>query len=67
MTAWQVFQQQSTLGHWMLQHHGCFSIDREGTDLKEFRQATEILEQGRSPIALMRWPDIFLRCAYGCE
>ena len=28
MTAWQVFQQKSFVGKWMLRHHGCFSIPR---------------------------------------
>jgi len=59
MTAWQFFQQQSTLGQWMLQHHGCFSIDREGTDLKAFRQATEILEQGRSPLVIFPEGEVY--------
>ena len=52
LTAWQVFQQRTRLGQWILQQHGCFSIDREGTDLRAFRQATEILEQAQSPLVV---------------
>ena len=28
----------------MLQQHGCFSVDREGTDMQAFRQAVQILQ-----------------------
>lgn len=59
MTAWQVFQQQSFIGQRMLQHHGCFSIDREGTDLKAFRQATEILEQGEFPLVIFPEGEVY--------
>jgi 1-acyl-sn-glycerol-3-phosphate acyltransferase len=59
LTAWQVFQQRTWLGRWILQQHGCFSIDREGTDLKAFRQATEVLEQGRAPLVVFPEGEVY--------
>jgi 1-acyl-sn-glycerol-3-phosphate acyltransferase len=59
LTAWQVFQQRTWLGRWILQHHGCFSIDREGTDLKAFRQATEVLEHGRAPLVVFPEGEVY--------
>ena len=59
MTAWQVFQQRSRLGQWMLQQHGCFSIDREGTDLKAFRQATEILQKAEYPLVIFPEGEVY--------
>ena len=59
MTAWQVFQQQGMIGKLMLQHHGCFSIDREGTDLKAFRQGVEVLEQGRYPLVIFPEGEVY--------
>ena len=59
MTAWQVFQQKSFVGKWMLRHHGCFSIDREGTDLRAFRQATEVLEQSKFPLVIFPEGEVY--------
>jgi 1-acyl-sn-glycerol-3-phosphate acyltransferase len=59
LTAWQVFHQRTRLGQRILQHHGCFSIDREGTDLKAFRQATDVLEQGRHPLVVFPEGEVY--------
>jgi 1-acyl-sn-glycerol-3-phosphate acyltransferase len=59
LTAWQVFQQRTRLGQRILQHHGCFSIDREGTDLKAFRQATDVLEQGQHPLVVFPEGEVY--------
>ncbi len=59
LTAWQVFQQLGPIGRRMLQHHGCFSIDREGTDLKAFRQATDVLEQGQHPLVVFPEGEVY--------
>ncbi|MEE2706069.1 MAG: lysophospholipid acyltransferase family protein [Planctomycetota bacterium] len=59
MSAWQVFHQQHWLGRRILQHHGCFSIDREGTDLKAFRQATEILEKSTHPLVIFPEGEVY--------
>jgi 1-acyl-sn-glycerol-3-phosphate acyltransferase len=44
MTAWQVFATTHWLGRRVLRRHGCFSINREGHDMRAFRQAVRILE-----------------------
>lgn len=55
MSAWQVFQLAGKFGRHMLQRHGAFSINREGTDTKAFRQAQTIL--GSDPHALVIFPE----------
>jgi 1-acyl-sn-glycerol-3-phosphate acyltransferase len=55
MVAWQVIAKQGPLGRLTLRAHGCFSVDREGSDLRAFRQAVEIL-QG-SPYPLIIFPE----------
>ena len=55
MVAWQVIAKQGFLGRLTLRMHGCFSVDREGNDLRAFRQAVEIL-QG-SPYPLIIFPE----------
>jgi 1-acyl-sn-glycerol-3-phosphate acyltransferase len=59
LTAWQVFQQRTRLGQLILQHHGCFSIDREGTDLKAFRQATDVLEEAKFPLVVFPEGEVY--------
>ncbi|MEX2317612.1 MAG: 1-acyl-sn-glycerol-3-phosphate acyltransferase [Pirellulales bacterium] len=59
LTAWQVFQQRTVIGQRILQHHGCFSIDREGTDLKAFRRATDVLEQARFPLVIFPEGEVY--------
>ncbi|MCA9088509.1 MAG: 1-acyl-sn-glycerol-3-phosphate acyltransferase [Planctomycetaceae bacterium] len=58
MTAWQVFGVSSRWDQWSYQRHGCFSVDRERTDLKAFRQAVDILETGRWPLVIFPEGDI---------
>jgi 1-acyl-sn-glycerol-3-phosphate acyltransferase len=55
MTAWQVFATSGWLKRLVLRQHGCFSVDRDGADLRAFRQAVTIL-QGR-PHPLVIFPE----------
>jgi hypothetical protein len=55
MVAWQVIAKNGFLGRLTLQAHGCFSVDREGNDLRAFRQAVEILQS--SPYPLIIFPE----------
>lgn len=55
MSAWQVFAMAGRLGKHVLQRHGAFSINREGTDTKAFRQALSILNS--DPHALVMYPE----------
>ena len=59
MTAWQVFFQRGRIGQRILQHHGCFSVDREGTDLKAFRQATDILQDSPNPLVIFPEGEVY--------
>jgi 1-acyl-sn-glycerol-3-phosphate acyltransferase len=59
MVAWQVFAR----GHWLrrlaLRHHGCFSVDREGTDMRAFRQAVEILQSAPHPLVVFPEGEVY--------
>jgi hypothetical protein len=55
MTAAEVFANASRITRWILQRHGCFSVDRAGADLRAFKRSVEILQ--RSPNPLMIFPE----------
>ena len=52
MAAWQVFARTNRLRQHVLRQHGCFSVDREGTDLRAFRQAVDIICKTRHPLVI---------------
>jgi hypothetical protein len=52
IAAWQSFQILSLVARWMIRLHGCFSIDREGSDLRAFRRAVAILQQEAHPLVI---------------
>lgn len=59
MAAWQVFAMSKFYEVWYLQRHGCFSVDREGTDLKAFRQAMTVLQESPHPLVVFPEGDIY--------
>jgi 1-acyl-sn-glycerol-3-phosphate acyltransferase len=59
MTAWQVFAMTHRLGRHVLRRHGCFSINREGHDLRAFRQAVEVLERRDHPLVIFPEGEVF--------
>ncbi|MEX0866752.1 MAG: lysophospholipid acyltransferase family protein, partial [Pirellulales bacterium] len=59
LTAWQVFDQVGWLAQQILRHHGCFSIDREGTDLRAFKQALEILREREHPLVVFPEGEVY--------
>ncbi|REJ70125.1 MAG: 1-acyl-sn-glycerol-3-phosphate acyltransferase [Planctomycetota bacterium] len=59
MTAWQVFSQQGWIGQQILRWHGCFSVDREGSDMKAFRQATDILQNEPEPLVIFPEGEVY--------
>lgn len=59
MAAWQVFAMSKFYEKWYLQRHGCFSVDREGTDLKAFRQAMTVLQESSHPLVVFPEGDIY--------
>jgi 1-acyl-sn-glycerol-3-phosphate acyltransferase len=58
LTAWQVFASTHWLGRRILRQHGCFSINREGHDLRAFRQAVSVL-QGPRPLVIFPEGEVF--------
>ncbi|MEW4490170.1 1-acyl-sn-glycerol-3-phosphate acyltransferase [Thalassoglobus sp. JC818] len=59
MTAWQVFGMSTTPGKHFLQRHGCFSINREGTDTKAIKQAISILSEDQHALTVFSEGDIY--------
>jgi hypothetical protein len=59
MVAWQVFHQGGWLKQLILRHHGCFSVDREGTDLAALRKAREVLESEPYPLAIFPEGEVY--------
>jgi 1-acyl-sn-glycerol-3-phosphate acyltransferase len=59
MTAWQVFGAAGPLRRLVLRHHGCFSIDREGADVRAFRQALDILRGRPNPLVIFPEGDLY--------
>ena len=55
MGAWQVFAFANAIERLFLRLHGGFSVDREGTDIKAFRQAIEVLQ--KEPFPLVIFPE----------
>jgi 1-acyl-sn-glycerol-3-phosphate acyltransferase len=58
LTAWQVFASTHWLGRRILRQHGCFSINREGHDLRAYRQAVSVLE-GPRPLVIFPEGEVF--------
>ena len=56
MSAWQVFAQGGRFQSWVMQKHGCFSIDREGADMRAFRLAVDLLEDVFGVVQLFSYP-----------
>ena len=59
MACYQVFTLTNRLMRHVLRWHGVFSVDREGTDLRAFRQAVEILRHGPSPLVIYPEGEIY--------
>jgi 1-acyl-sn-glycerol-3-phosphate acyltransferase len=59
MAAWQVFGRLGMLERIMLQQHGCFSVDREGTDMQAFRQAVSILQDSLNPLVIFPEGEVY--------
>lgn len=59
LAAWQVFAMSTAWESWVLQTHGAFSIDREGTDLRAFKTAVDILKTNPHPLVVFPEGDIY--------
>jgi len=59
MTAWQVFAMQGRIAQRAMQWYGCFSVDREGTDLQALKQAIGILSKGANPLVIFPEGEVY--------
>ena len=59
MATWQIFQRANWLRTLILRQHGCFSVDRDGTDIRAFKQSVEILKNGRFPLVIFPEGEIY--------
>ncbi len=59
MAAWQVFANKPWFGQHVLRWHGCFSVDREATDLRAFKQAVSILEKRPEPLVIFPEGEVY--------
>jgi 1-acyl-sn-glycerol-3-phosphate acyltransferase len=59
MAAWQVFDKASRLVRWLYQRHGCFSIEREGADLRAFKRAVQILSIEPHPLVIFPEGEVY--------
>lgn len=59
MTAWQVFGMAKPLDRFIWRQHGCFSINREGTDLQAFKQAVQVLSASSNPLVVFPEGDVY--------
>lgn len=59
MVAWQVFERSSSIVRRVMQHHGCFSVDREGADMRAFRQAVDVIESQPNPLFIFPEGEVY--------
>jgi 1-acyl-sn-glycerol-3-phosphate acyltransferase len=59
MAAWQVLAKHKPIDRFILRQHGVFSVDREGADMKAFRQAVEILITAHNPLVIFPEGEVY--------
>jgi 1-acyl-sn-glycerol-3-phosphate acyltransferase len=59
MTAWQVFHQSNWFDRMSMQRCGCFSVDREGTDMQSMKTAIDILQNRPHPLVIFPEGDVY--------
>lgn len=59
MAAWHVFAKVNPVYQMFFRRHGCFSVDREGTDIRAFRQSVEILQNSSYPLVIFPEGEIY--------
>lgn len=60
MAAYEVFDRSRTAG-WMMQHAGCFSVDRDGSDSASMKQAIRTLCDGRYGLTIFPEGNVYLQ------
>lgn len=59
MTAWQVFAMSSWFECESMQRCGCFSVDRESTDMQAMKTAIDVLQHKREPLVIFPEGDVY--------
>jgi len=59
MVAWQVFARSNWFRQLATRQHGCFSVDREGTDVNAIRQARDVLVSGTCPLVIFPEGEVY--------
>jgi 1-acyl-sn-glycerol-3-phosphate acyltransferase len=59
MATWHVFDMRTKFGQWLLQKIGCFSVDRDGADMKAFKEAIRILQEEKFPLVIFPEGEIY--------
>lgn len=59
MTAWQVFAMSGWFERTSMQRCGCFSVDREGSDLQAAKTSVEILQERPHPLVVFPEGDVY--------
>jgi 1-acyl-sn-glycerol-3-phosphate acyltransferase len=59
MTAWQVFAMSSWFERHSMQRCGCFSVDREGTDMHAMKTAVDVLQNRPHPLVIFPEGDVY--------
>jgi 1-acyl-sn-glycerol-3-phosphate acyltransferase len=59
MAAWQSFQILPPVARWVIRRHGCFSVDREGHDVRAFRRAVDIVSREPHPLVIFPEGEVY--------
>ena len=59
MTAWQVFAMSKWFARHSMQRCGCFSVDREGTDVQSLKTAVDVLQNKKHPLLIFPEGDVY--------
>jgi 1-acyl-sn-glycerol-3-phosphate acyltransferase len=59
MAAWQVFLEVGPVARWVLRRHGTFTVDREGSDLRAFKHAVELLQSHPCPLTIFPEGEVY--------
>ncbi len=59
MSAWQVFAASKWFERESMQRCGCFSVDREGTDVQSLKTAVDILQSRPNPLVVFPEGDVY--------
>jgi 1-acyl-sn-glycerol-3-phosphate acyltransferase len=59
MAAWQVFIENGKLGAWLMQRHGAFSVDREGTDTRALKHSIQLLQEDPCPVLIFPEGEVY--------